>query len=693
MVTRSQPGFEAEQGCRTGAISRISLGLIMQRSLIRPVVRKSNEVHRPDAGGRDPICLDESRSLHYIGYRRTNMSVQTAIDLYCGCGGMSAGAKGSIPNLQVGWALDRNRHATVTFAAAHPEAVVDRADVAHASVPDILNRTGLDGIDWFFAGPTCQAVSTMGVFHAADPRNALFVHFARLLSGLVSTGRAPRTIVLENVPGVTYGRNIGIVRDLFDFLSELGYYTYADVLNLAALGLPQLRHRFFLVATREARPPTFPRPIRSEEADGLAGYVTVADAIGDLFALPPNHDGTPMAYPAAVSVTDFQRTLRATSGEVANHWYAGTDPLNVARIASIPQGGSWKDMPADLLPQRFHRVRMTDYATLYGRLHESNPAYTISAGFDNVTSGCFTHPRRNTPLSVREGARLQGFEDSFVFHGPRSGQYSQIGNAVPPLAMTAIIAHLTSGADGAEARITPRTLAAGRKLPPMVKRFLSRRTASAHAGEGYGGGTHWPVGWGDKPASLPGKEEGYRKDTSPLRHRRDELRRSRNDASVADLIGRVAKAPSFAPSHERPRISLEPDTGADMLDEATVRLVAYLRDRKKPTKLLLPFAHLAHRVCILADACRAAGQVDVPLIRLAGEARAVASSACERQRRQPTETIVIEISDGNDQANGSCPDPSTLNNPHHSDCVAGPLPAPTPTVEEAALLVYRGVGQ
>ena len=53
------------------------------------------------------------------------MPAPTAIDLYCGCGGMSAGARKSIPDIRVAWALDRDRHAAATFAAAHPEAVVD----------------------------------------------------------------------------------------------------------------------------------------------------------------------------------------------------------------------------------------------------------------------------------------------------------------------------------------------------------------------------------------------------------------------------------------------------------------------------------------------------------------------------------------------------------------------------------------
>ena len=85
------------------------------------------------------------------------------IDLYSGCGGMSAGATAAIDNLEIRWALDANAHAAKTFQLAHPGATFDCCDVSQVSAPDILARANIDQIDWFFAGPTCQAVSTMRV--------------------------------------------------------------------------------------------------------------------------------------------------------------------------------------------------------------------------------------------------------------------------------------------------------------------------------------------------------------------------------------------------------------------------------------------------------------------------------------------------------------------------------------------------
>ena len=88
---------------------------------------------------------------------------------------------------------------------------------------------------------------------------------------------------------------------------------------------------------------------------------------------------------------------------------------------------------------------MTDYHTLYGRLHEHNPAYTISAEFGNVTSGCFTHPVHDRALTVREGCRIQGFPDSYQIMGPKNSQYRQVGNAVPPLAMAELMGFWETG--------------------------------------------------------------------------------------------------------------------------------------------------------------------------------------------------------------------------------------------------------
>ncbi len=498
---------------------------------------------------------------------------QTVIDLYSGCGGMTAGAAIAIPDLEVKWALDIDEQALRTFKAAHPEATVDCKDVSEVSASDIVRRADIEKIDWFFAGPTCQAVSTMGVFHLDDPRNALFVHFIRLLDGFTNAGFRPANIVMENVPGVVYGRNLVIVKELFRLFEDRGYHVFADVVNMADYGLPQLRNRFTFVASVEDRPKTFPRPTHAPEAkNGLSEYVSVSEAIGDLFAEKPSDLAIRSLLPAP---TEFQQFVANTKGQVHNHHCTTLSDLNRKRIATVPQGGCWKDIPPDLLPERFRKVRLTDYATLYGRLHEDSPAYTISAGFSNVTSGCFTHPIHDRPLTVREGARLQGFQDSFEFHGPRHAQYRQVGNAVPPFFMAKLIQHLSQGGEGIPARITAQVLASEKKLPPMVRRFMNKKNDSERSRNGYGGGTYWPAGWGEPIPADQITANGYRLRDVPVRYRRrDEWRAVRDTFQKHNIIDLYDSSPYILPTNGTMRFALVRSGALDAIDSAVIRLLS-----------------------------------------------------------------------------------------------------------------------
>tara|TARA_R110002124_G_scaffold250589_8_gene415722 strand:+ start:9907 stop:11688 length:1782 start_codon:yes stop_codon:yes gene_type:complete len=523
------------------------------------------------------------------------MMSQIAIDLYSGCGGMSAGASAALPDLQVKWALDIDKDATTTFREAHPEAIVDCRDVSEVSATDILQRAGIDQIDWFFAGPTCQAVSTMGVFHLDDPRNALFVHFIRLLDGFTAADRKPKRIILENVPGVVYGQNITIVRELFRLLAERGYHVFADVVNMADYGLPQLRNRFILVATIDPIPATFPRPTHPETA-----YRSVRQAIGDLFGQDPSSKGESVTLGDDTVDDEFTRFVRSPSGSVKNHWAPTLSDLNKKRVASVPQGGSWKDIPPEFLPDRFRKVRLTDYATLYGRLHEESPAYTISAGFANVTSGCFTHPQHHRALSVREGARLQGFKDDFEFRGSRTAQYHQVGNAVPPYFMAQLIKHLTSPHDGVPARLIASTIAEGVKLPPLVKRFKAKKNNSARSEGGYGGGTYWPAGWGEPIPADEVTKNGYRLAETEIRYRRrDEWRVTRDTFSNQNLVSLFQQSSSNLLSEGIWAVPLVATQGADAIDRAVVKLLSTIKGLPGGIDVDVQVSYLRNRIDML----------------------------------------------------------------------------------------------
>ncbi len=92
----------------------------------------------------------------------------------------------------------------------------------------------------------------------------------------------------------------------------------------------------------------------------------------------------------------------------------------------------------DYLPERLQlpchvNNPLHRHKDVYGRLAWDEPSVTLTAGFDSFTRGRFAHPVEHRSLTIREGARIQTFPDSFVFAGNREDGARQVGNAVPPL--------------------------------------------------------------------------------------------------------------------------------------------------------------------------------------------------------------------------------------------------------------------
>ena len=103
-------------------------------------------------------------------------------------------------------------------------------------------------------------------------------------------------------------------------------------------------------------------------------------------------------------------------------------------VKHIPEGGNWRNIPETVPSKRLDQIRKSGgRTTYYGRLRNDKPSYTISTYFNRLGNGCYIHPNQDSLISLREGARLQSFKDSFYFCGPKTSIYKQIGNAVPPL--------------------------------------------------------------------------------------------------------------------------------------------------------------------------------------------------------------------------------------------------------------------
>jgi DNA (cytosine-5)-methyltransferase 1 len=415
----------------------------------------------------------------------------TAADIYAGCGGLSAGLRDS--GFHVAYAIDWDKHACATHHANFPETQVVCSDVRKVRGSDILAAAG-GSLDLLAGGPNCQGVSQRGLRSPDDPRNFMFPEFLRLVEET-----SPRMILMENVPGLAHRHNFGLLKTIFQSFQQLGFRCAADVLLAANYGVPQLRYRFFMIGTRGNEPLTLPNYTHAtEDTLWLKPFVTLGEAIADLPPKPARLDQTEVPY-VGPPATAFQRWIRDGAEGAPNHTTSNTEPINLDRAKHIPEGGNWKDIPAGLLPPRFFECRLTDHSTTYARPRRDSPSFTITSLFGNITAGAFTHPVENRAFTVREGARLQSFKDTFRFEGPSNSRYRQIGNAVPPLLGMAVGQHLKAllagqMPDGREPRINWKSLNDPRAwdaMPVLTPRFKAL----------FGAGTRWPKGWGPEPKS------------------------------------------------------------------------------------------------------------------------------------------------------------------------------------------------
>jgi DNA (cytosine-5)-methyltransferase 1 len=343
------------------------------------------------------------------------------VDLFCGCGGLTLGAKEAA--LAVGlrpWvrlAVDTDEHALAVYAAnsmpectlaANASSLVDfqivgwAEEARFARSPRVLHRTlkAVRGsVDLLVAGPPCEGHSNLNNrTRRADPRNLLYLDAVAI--GIALGARA---IVVENVPEVLNDRS-RVAETALALLRKCGYDTKRGVLASDELGWPQTRRRLFLVGSRSGV-----LDLRSVARSMTRSPTTVRWAIEDL--------------------------VDATGDELLDSTPA-LSPENRRRIDYLFDNDLY-DLPDHMRPG-CHRNGHT-YPSVYGRLRWDAPAQTITKGFMSPGRGRFIHPSRRRPLTPREAARLQGFPDWFRFRADHTTVPSKdalakwIGDAVPPV--------------------------------------------------------------------------------------------------------------------------------------------------------------------------------------------------------------------------------------------------------------------
>ena len=228
-----------------------------------------------------------------------------------------------------------------------------------------------------------------------DPRNRLYLRVVRASEVL-----GPRVVIIENVPAVLLDKEDVVRRACKRFIKS-GYRVSSGVISLSRFATPQLRKRHVLIAVSDGNfdlseldDVDVPTPTAGEY---LAGLEDEPEERKDLFYRPS-------------SLTEANRR----------------------RVEYLFENGAF-DLPNSLRPP-CHKDKPNKYPSMYGRVHWSKPAQTITSGFGSMGQGRYVHPTRKRLLTPHEAARLQGLPDFFDFSSVKSltSLREMIANAVPP---------------------------------------------------------------------------------------------------------------------------------------------------------------------------------------------------------------------------------------------------------------------
>jgi DNA (cytosine-5)-methyltransferase 1 len=321
----------------------------------------------------------------------------TAIDLFAGAGGATAGLKAA--GYVVIGAIELDRDAAASYRLNHPEVTLLESDIVDCDAAEFRSQLRIKPgvVSLLKACPPCQAFSTLGTGDGDDPRNDLVDEVWRFIREF-----RPRAWVVENVPGI---RDDDRLESLVRRCRAVGYAVSQYMVDAADFGIPQRRRRHLVVGIS-------------------GGSGLLPDAIADLFP-----DYPVSKHATAGPVLDKARAIDASSDPV--HRARTLKPMTVKRLAAIPAGGSRFDLPAHLVLKCHADIGHSGATGPYGRIARNRPAPTMTTRCTTPACGAFAHPTENRGLTLREAALLQTFDANYRFVGGYGSIERQIGNAVP----------------------------------------------------------------------------------------------------------------------------------------------------------------------------------------------------------------------------------------------------------------------
>jgi len=324
----------------------------------------------------------------------------TALDFFCGAGGLTRGLLDAGINVVAG--IDLDGRCRYTYEKNNKPSVFHQADVKNINYKLIRQLVrGVPKKDLLFAGcAPCQAFSQQRKSSSKRPDATLLISFGGLIEKFM-----PGQILIENVPGITKMKGFSAYRRFIRILKLNGYEYDDGVLDAKHYGVPQTRRRYVLFAMRGKRPKLPERICGS----GLKSYETVH---GTIAHFPPIRAGE--KHPL-----------------FPNHESAAVSEMNLKRLKKTPHdGGDRRSWPQKLILE-CHKGGYKGHTDVYGRMFWDSPSPTLTGKCNSISNGRYGHPTQNRAISLREAASLQTFRDDYVFYGANLHIAAQIGNAVP----------------------------------------------------------------------------------------------------------------------------------------------------------------------------------------------------------------------------------------------------------------------
>ena len=339
----------------------------------------------------------------------------TMIDLFSGVGGLSLGFE--LAGFKAVLANEYDASIAESYVKNRPHVKIIVNDITQLPIQETFSEY-CGKIDLIVGGPPCQGFSQKGQRKSInDERNFLFRYYYEVVA-LVK----PKYFVMENVPNLLTTEDGYFKKEIESLFESIGYQIVADVLNASDFGVPQNRKRAVIIGRLGDYPLSMPKPKTKK--------VTIWEAISDLAYLESGEGSEIQEYRYAPQ-SEYQRVLRDGSILLHNHVATKHSELALERLRLIPPNKGREVLPPEHLTKSI-------YSGTWSRMLKDDISVTITTRFDTPSSGRFTHPFLNRAITVREAARIQSFPDTFVFHGNKTSQMKQVGNAVPPLLAKAI---------------------------------------------------------------------------------------------------------------------------------------------------------------------------------------------------------------------------------------------------------------